>query len=116
MATGARHPVVRTHPQTGRKLLYVNNNFTTRICELAEDESRVVLSFLLDHIKRPDFQVRFTWSPNAMVLWDNRCTQHYAVPDVPGHRRRHAPRDPRQANAPLIHPFSQSNVGTQSDV
>jgi taurine dioxygenase len=83
----ARHPVVRTHPQTGRKLLYVNNNFTTRICELNEDESRVVLAFLLDHIKRPDFQVRFTWRPNSVAMWDNRCTQHYAVPDYAGQRR-----------------------------
>ena len=76
------------HPSANRaaSCSYVNNNFTTRICELAEDESRVVLAFLLDHIKRPDFQVRFTWSPNA-AAWDNRCTQHYAVPDYTGHRR-----------------------------
>jgi taurine dioxygenase len=47
----------------------------------------VLLAFLLEHVQRPDFQVRFTWSPNAVVLWDNRCTQHYAVPDYTGYRR-----------------------------
>jgi taurine dioxygenase len=81
------HPVVRTHPRTGRKLLYVNNNFTTRIAGLTAEESDVVLSFLLNHIQRPDFQVRFRWTPGSIAFWDNRCTQHYAVPDYTGSRR-----------------------------
>lgn len=81
------HPVARTHPVTGRKGLYVNNNFTTRICELDEYESRAVLGFLLDHVQRPDFQVRFRWTERAVAVWDNRVTQHYAVPDYTGERR-----------------------------
>jgi taurine dioxygenase len=81
------HPVIRTHPATGRRLLYVNNNFTTRILGLAKDESDALLTFLLGHVQRPDFQVRFRWAPGSVALWDNRCTQHYAVPDYSGHRR-----------------------------
>src|SRR5262249_45588918 len=81
------HPVVRTHPWTGRPVLYVNSNFTTRICQLEPAESDAVLTFLLRHLQRPDFQVRFTWAPGSIALWDNRCTQHYAVPDYTGHRR-----------------------------
>ncbi len=81
------HPVVRRHPVTGRPALYVNNNFTTRILGISKQESDVLLPFLLQHVARPDFQVRFRWSPGAVVMWDNRVTQHYAVPDYTGHRR-----------------------------
>jgi taurine dioxygenase len=81
------HPLIRTHPWTGRRVLYVNNNFTTRLCGLEDAESDALLEFLLRHVQRPDFQVRFTWADNSVALWDNRCTQHYAVPDYTGHRR-----------------------------
>ena len=81
------HPVIRTHPGTGRRLLYVNNNFTTRILGVAKDESDALLTLLLGHVQRPDFQVRFRWAPGSVAFWDNRCTQHYAVPDYSGHRR-----------------------------
>lgn len=81
------HPVARRHPETGRKALFVNNNFTTRICELDEYESRAVLAYLLEHVQRPDFQVRFRWTEGAVAVWDNRFTQHYAVPDYSGQRR-----------------------------
>ena len=81
------HPVARTHPVTGRKGIYVNGNYTTRICQLTEAESNQVLSILFDHIQRPEFQVRFHWEPDSVAFWDNRCTQHYAVADYTGHRR-----------------------------
>ncbi|HEX7096089.1 MAG TPA: TauD/TfdA family dioxygenase [Acidimicrobiales bacterium] len=81
------HPVVRTHPVTGRKCLYVNNNFTTRILGITKEESDVLLPYLLQHVQRPDFQVRLHWEPGTVAFWDNRCTQHYAVPDYSGHRR-----------------------------
>lgn len=81
------HPVVRVHPVTGRKSLFVNNNFTTRILGITAEESAVLLPYLLQYVQRPDFQVRFSWEPGAVALWDNRCTQHYAVPDYSGHRR-----------------------------
>jgi len=81
------HPVVRRHPVTGRRALYVNNNFTTRILGIAKAESDVLLPYLLQHVQRPDFQVRFRWAPGSVAFWDNRVTQHYAVPDYSGHRR-----------------------------
>jgi taurine dioxygenase len=75
------HPVVRIHPVTGRKLIFVNSSYTTRIVELPKEESTAVLGFLYDHIKNPNYHVRFRWKPNSIAFWDNRCTQHLATWD-----------------------------------
>lgn len=77
----ATHPVVRVHPETGEKILYVNHTFTTRILGIPEEESETLLKLLFDRIKVPEYHVRFRWSPNAIGIWDNRSTQHYAVGD-----------------------------------
>lgn len=81
------HPVVRTHPETGRKLLFVNSLFTTRIDGVDPVESEELLRRLLDQIKMPDFQVRLRWAPGTVAFWDNRATQHYACSDYFPHRR-----------------------------
>jgi taurine dioxygenase len=75
------HPVIRTHPVTGRKLIFVNSSYTTRIVEVPKEESNAVLAFLYDHVKNPNFQVRFRWKPHSIAFWDNRCTQHLATWD-----------------------------------
>ena len=75
------HPVVRTHPVTGRKLLFVNSSYTTRIVEVPQEESDAILAFLYNHLKNPNFHVRFRWRPNSIAFWDNRCTQHMATWD-----------------------------------
>jgi len=75
------HPVVRVHPETGRRLLNVNANWTSRIIGLTDDESDAILRLLLAHVKRPDYQCRFRWSPGAVAFWDNRAVQHFAVAD-----------------------------------
>ncbi|RLN26395.1 hypothetical protein BBO99_00009602, partial [Phytophthora kernoviae] len=82
------HPVVRTHPVTGRKALYVNDQFTTRIKNLSAAESDAVLRFLIRHIAEGhEFQVRYHWTKNAVAIWDNRATFHYATYDyLPGNR------------------------------
>ena len=86
----ALHPIVRTHPQSGRHALYVNPSFTTRVDGLKPQESRTLLQLLYEHQQRPEFQVRFTWQPNAVALWDNRCTQHFALWDYwPEERKGH---------------------------
>jgi taurine dioxygenase len=77
----ASHPVVRTHPQTGRKALFVNRTFTTRINELSEEESSTVLKMLFEHAESIQFQIRFRWSKNDMAFWDNRCCMHRAIWD-----------------------------------
>jgi taurine dioxygenase len=77
----AVHPVITTHPFSGRKALYVNSIFTTRINELTESESKDVLAFLFEHVTRPDFQCRFRWRRHSIAFWDNRAAQHYAVWD-----------------------------------
>ena len=82
-----RHPVVRRHPETGEKILYVNFTFTSRILDIEPAESEQLLRLLFDRIKVPEYQVRFNWTPDALVIWDNRSTQHYAVGDyVPAER------------------------------
>ena len=83
------HPVVRTHPVTGRRALFVNGNFTTQIDELTELESQRVLSMLAEHVALPDFQCRYRWQPGTFAMWDNRCLQHYAVPDYTSRRIMH---------------------------
>lgn len=75
------HPVVRIHPVTGRKALFVNESSCTRIVELTKAESAHVLAVLYEHVKSPDFMVRWKWKPNDVALWDNCAVQHYAVPD-----------------------------------
>jgi taurine dioxygenase len=77
----AVHPVVRTHPVTKRKALFVNPGFTTRINELSEEESQAVLDFLYGHATKPAFQVRFRWQPHSVAFWDNRAVQHIAMWD-----------------------------------
>ncbi len=83
------HPVVRTHPETGRKCLFVNSNSTVRIHEMEEDESQNILQFLFHHVQKPEFQVRHRWEKDSVVFFDNRCTQHYAVPDYDDRRVLH---------------------------
>jgi taurine dioxygenase len=77
----AEHPIVRTHPVTGRKALFVNRTFTTRIVGLKRSESSAILEMLYRHVETPEFAVRFKWRPNSIAFWDNRCAQHQAVWD-----------------------------------
>lgn len=83
----AEHPVVRRHPETGRKALYVNVAHTVRFAGMSEAESAPLLEFLFRHQVRPEFTCRFRWRPGAIAFWDNRCTQHNPVNDYHGYRR-----------------------------
>jgi taurine dioxygenase len=81
------HPVIRTHPVTGRKALFVNRGFTTRILGLPRPESAALLEYLCRHVETPEFQCRFHWRANSIAFWDNRCAQHHALFDYHPHRR-----------------------------
>ncbi|MFJ4649639.1 TauD/TfdA dioxygenase family protein [Nocardia sp. NPDC088792] len=75
------HPAIVVHPETGRKLLFVNESSTTHFIELKKSESDRLLGLLFEHIKSPDFTMRWHWKANDIAMWDNRSVQHYAVPD-----------------------------------
>jgi taurine dioxygenase len=81
------HPVIRTHPVNGRKALFVNDGFTSRINELEPAESEAILKLLFAHATRPEFTIRWRWQENDVAMWDNRVTQHYAVDDYRPQRR-----------------------------
>lgn len=83
----AEHPVVRTHPETGRKALYVNVAHTAGIKGMTDEESAPLLRFLFEHQVKPEFTCRFAWDANAIAFWDNRCVQHNPVNDYHGFRR-----------------------------
>jgi taurine dioxygenase len=83
----AEHPVVRTHPETGRKALYVNVAHTVRFKDMSEEESAPILDYLFRHQIRPEFTCRFHWEPGSIAFWDNRCAQHNPVNDYHGYRR-----------------------------
>ena len=81
------HPVVRVHPITRRRALFVNPIYTTRFCDMSEAESRPLLEQLYAHCTRPEFTCRLRWQEGDLAIWDNRCTLHYAINDYDGHRR-----------------------------
>ena len=81
------HPVIRVHPETERRSLYVSPAHTSRFVGLTEDESRPLLGYLFQHQIRPEFTCRFQWEPGSIALWDNRCALHYPVNDYDGFRR-----------------------------
>ena len=81
------HPVVRTHPETGRKALFINTAHTTGIEGLTDKESASLLSFLFEHQVKPEFTCRWAWQPDALAFWDNRCAQHNPINDYHGFRR-----------------------------
>ena len=83
----AEHPVVRTHPETGRKALYVNIAHTARFSGMTKEESAPLLGYLFEHQVKPELTCRFQWRPGSLAFWDNRCTQHNPVNDYHGYRR-----------------------------
>ena len=83
----AIHPVVRTHPETAQKALYVNIGHTVRFEGMTVEESSPILEYLFRHQIKPEYCCRFVWSPGSVAFWDNRCAQHYPVNDYHGHKR-----------------------------
>jgi len=84
----SEHPVVRTHPETGRRSLYVNPAHTARFVGMTAEESRPLLHYLFAHAVKPEFTCRFRWRPGSLALWDNRCTMHNPINDYHGYTRR----------------------------
>lgn len=106
----AIHPVVRVHPETGRKSLFVNEHFTRRIVELSAEESDVLLRHLTRWVASPRFTVRYHWSEGTIAMWDNRCTQHHVLNDFEGERVIQRVTvmgdEPRAAGSPKWPPYS----------
>jgi taurine dioxygenase len=84
-----RHPVARTHPRTGRKSLFLNKTTGSRLVGVTDRENDLLVPFLLDHVRAPEFQCRVRWEPDCIAFWDNRCTQHCGVPDFSERRIMH---------------------------
>lgn len=87
LADANAHPVVRTHPETGRKMLFVNPGFTSHLEDMTAAESKPVLGYLYDHMKRPEFSCRLRWEPGTVAIWDNRAVWHHALADDFGARQ-----------------------------
>ncbi len=87
LATVSEHPVIRTHPETGKKILFVNLAHTTRFADMTVAESRPLLDYLFQHQHRPEFSCRLQWEPGTVAFWDNRATQHNPINDYNGHQR-----------------------------
>ena len=81
------HPVVIRHPETGRKVLYVNPGFTTNFLDWTPQESQALLAYLYSQVNQPGYTCRFNWEPGSVAIWDNRSTWHYAINDYPGEGR-----------------------------
>ena len=119
------HPIVRTHPVTGEKALYVNRQFTRHVIGYKQEESDNLLNFLYDHISfGQDFQIRVKWTPRTVVVWDNRVTAHSATVDWGNGERRHLARITPQAERPQQTAFEdphqngniqEENQGKQQD-
>ncbi|KAK1774177.1 hypothetical protein QBC45DRAFT_437034 [Copromyces sp. CBS 386.78] len=106
------HPIIRTHPATGEKAIYVNPQFTREIVGLKKEESDTLLKFLYDHLAYgADFQARVKWEPGTVVVWDNRVTQHSAMVDWKDGQRRHLARITPQAERPYETPFQAKAQG-----
>jgi taurine dioxygenase len=99
----AEHPVIRTHPVSGKRALFVNRGFTTRIVQLKRAESAAVLDFLYRHVETPELQCRFRWQPRSVAFWDNRAVQHHAMWDYYP-QRRHGHRVTIKGDAPFYRP------------
>ena len=83
----AIHPVIKTHPISNKKILYINPGFTSQIIGMNMTDSNNLLSYLFNFMNKPEFQIRFKWSANTIAIWDNRCTMHYAIGDYMPHYR-----------------------------
>lgn len=96
----AEHPLVRTHPESGRKALFVNKGFTSHIVGLPQSESDAILEFLFEHSTKPENVYRHSWRQYDLVIWDNRCTMHYAVADYKAHGDRYMHRTTIKGDKP----------------